>query len=110
MEPTPPEHSPAGTPLTAVAGITEALATRLHSHWLRSAEDVLAASASPATASALQQFLGLDQAAFARLIANLRAAVPAETLARLSRPPGLPGGLGLRLPEDLPPSGSQENR
>jgi hypothetical protein len=75
---------------------------RLESRWLRSAEDVLAAAAPPGAGEALRQFLELNEADYAGLLAQLRAVVPAEARLRLEQPPGRRGGLGLRLPGASP--------
>ena len=92
MEPNPADSSRAGTPLSAVPGLTAPVLTRLESRWLRSAEDVLSAAAAPSAATALQRFLDVDDGEFAELLSRLRAAVPAEVLTRLAHAPGLPGG------------------
>lgn len=79
--PSAPAH-----PLGSVAGVSAESARRLKERWIETAEQALAATATPEGREGLRELLGMDAAAFEGFLGKLIAAVGAERAAELQKP------------------------
>jgi len=95
-----PDTSPGGQhPLADIPQFPAASAAVLRKHWIETAEQALAASATAEGREGLKTLLACDESALETLLAALRKVVGPEEAQRLSQP--LPGGAcGVVLTEE----------
>jgi hypothetical protein len=92
------------TPLDEIEEWPEELVQRLQQRWITTAEQVVAASATPGGITALAQQMGVPETETARLIDAARARLSAETVARLETPlDSTSRGLGALKPPSAGP-------
>lgn len=100
----PPQHV---HPLTTISEVSDTIRAKLKPFWIESAEQVIAAAATPAGRAGLQRLLEIDEQGLAILLQLLSQSVGDGAAQHLSHP--APGGvMGLVLTEEqrakLPPT------
>lgn len=74
------------TPLGSIGTIPDDVVQRLHGRWISSAEQLVAAAATPGGPESLAEQLGLSVEEISRLVAAARDALPPDTVAELESP------------------------